>query len=430
MSHKFFLPAVLCLLVACTPKGFLKKELASSEKKFKEHIGFMLYDPESKRTLFEFNSDKYFTPASNTKIFTFYTALQILGDSVPALKYKVTQDSLIFWGTGDPSFLYSQSFNNSRVYDFLKSTPQKLFFSNSNFTARHFGPGWAWDDYLYPYSSERSSFPILGNFAEVSRGSDSSFIVHPQMFSRVVNLADSVNGRSVLVRGWDTNQITFFPGRDKANVRSWQLPFHVTPEVITTLLSDTLKRKVELVHFPLTEKSQTLYSVKSDSLYKTMMQVSDNFIAEQLLLTCAGVVSDTLDQDIAIRHAKKNFLFDLPDEPVWVDGSGLSRYNLFTPRSIVRLWEKIYYKVPRERLFSLLATGSKSGTIRNWYKADKPYIFGKTGSLSNNHALSGYLVTQKGKVLIFSFMNSNFISSPDEIRKMMQGILLRVRNEF
>jgi D-alanyl-D-alanine carboxypeptidase/D-alanyl-D-alanine-endopeptidase (penicillin-binding protein 4) len=161
-----------------------------------------------------------------------------------------------------------------------------------------------------------------------------------------------------------------------------------------------------------------------------MMQQSDNFIAEQLLLACSGVLSDTLKPEIAIQYSKNNLLVDLPDEPIWVDGSGLSRYNLFTPRSIVQLWTKIYDIVPRERLFPLLATGGKYGTIRNWYKADKPYIFGKTGSLSNVHCLSGYLVTKSGKTLIFSFMSNNFVASTNKLRTNMQDILKMIYERY
>jgi D-alanyl-D-alanine carboxypeptidase/D-alanyl-D-alanine-endopeptidase (penicillin-binding protein 4) len=161
-----------------------------------------------------------------------------------------------------------------------------------------------------------------------------------------------------------------------------------------------------------------------------MMQDSDNFIAEQLLLMCANVLSDSLKPEIAIDYMKKNHLADLPDEPVWVDGSGLSRYNLFTPRSIVRLWEMISQEVPRERLFPLLATGGVNGTIRRWYQKEQPYIFGKTGSLSNNHCLSGFLVTRKGKVLIFSFMNSNFTASGNAIRRNMQSILENIYEHY
>jgi len=170
--------------------------------------------------------------------------------------------------------------------------------------------------------------------------------------------------------------------------------------------------------------------VPVDSLYKVMMQESDNFIAEQLLLMCSQALSDTLQPEIAIRYIKKNFLQDLKDEPRWVDGSGLSRYNLFTPRSVVHLWKKIYERVPRERLFSLLATGGKAGTIKNWYYGKEPYIFGKTGSLSNNHCLSGYLVTKKGKTLIFAFMNNNFTTPVNDIRRNMENILRSVYEKY
>jgi D-alanyl-D-alanine carboxypeptidase/D-alanyl-D-alanine-endopeptidase (penicillin-binding protein 4) len=145
---------------------------------------------------------------------------------------------------------------------------------------------------------------------------------------------------------------------------------------------------------------------------------------------CSDVLSDSLQPEIAIRYVKENFLSDLQDEPIWVDGSGLSRFNLFTPRSIIQLWLKINAIVPRERLFALLAAGGKSGTIKNWYKGDKPYIFGKTGSLSNNHSLSGFLVTKSGKTLMFSFMSNNFVTPSSKVRTNMEDVLKMIYERY
>ena len=108
-------------LLACSPAAYLKKEIISAEKDLQDHTGFMLYDPSSQKILVEHKASHYFTPASNTKIFTLYTGLQLLGDSVPAIKYRVHGDSLIFWGMGDPSFLYKNTFQNKKVFDFLTS---------------------------------------------------------------------------------------------------------------------------------------------------------------------------------------------------------------------------------------------------------------------------------------------------------------------
>lgn len=161
-----------------------------------------------------------------------------------------------------------------------------------------------------------------------------------------------------------------------------------------------------------------------------MLEVSDNFIAEQILLMAADKISDSLKSGIAIDHMKKTYLKDLPDEPIWVDGSGLSRYNLFTPRTMVKLLEKIRKEVSQERLFNMMATGGKSGTLENYYKADTPYIFAKTGTLSNNHSLSGFLKTRSGKVLIFSFMNSNYTIPTSKLKEGMEIILKNIRDNY
>ncbi len=53
------------------------KKLFKHSQIMKDHFtGFALYDLDEKKMIFELNADKYFTPASNTKLFTFYTCLK------------------------------------------------------------------------------------------------------------------------------------------------------------------------------------------------------------------------------------------------------------------------------------------------------------------------------------------------------------------
>jgi D-alanyl-D-alanine carboxypeptidase/D-alanyl-D-alanine-endopeptidase (penicillin-binding protein 4) len=426
----FFLLLTAALFYSCSPisKGKLTSFFGDTEKRFHDHTGFVLYDPEENKTVFDFNGAQYFTPASNTKIFTFYTALKILGDSVPAIEYIQSNDSLIFWGTGDPSFLYSEVFYDSSAYTFLKSSEADLYFSDGNFHTTHFGAGWAWDDYSSGYSPERSPFPLYGNIVSVI--ADQQILrISPRLFRGAFKRGEPQDSTEV-VRNLNENIYTFHPSEKVNRVRELIIPFRSDSMTFNLLLSDTLGKRVTRIHKPLPTQTNTLFSIHLDSLYRVMMQESDNFIAEQLLLMCANVLSDSLKPEIAIDFMKANHFRDLPDEPIWVDGSGLSRYNLFTPRSIVKLWQKIWEIVPRERLFPLLATGGVSGTIRKWYHAETPYIFGKTGSLSNNHCLSGFLVTKKGKVLIFSFMNSNYTARSNDIRRNMQTILFDIYENY
>src|SRR5690606_33839696 len=131
--------------------------------------------------------------------------------------------------------------------------------------------------------------------------------------------------------------------------------------------------------------------------------------------------SDTLDGRLAQKYMLEHDLSDLTQPPKWVDGSGLSRYNLFTPESMVQVLNKMYDEFPKDRLFSLFPVGGVSGTLENWYPGNpEPYIFAKSGSLSNNYNLSGYLITKSGKTLIFSFMNNHYLESTTGVKNHMQ----------
>lgn len=389
--------------------------------------GFMVYDPEEKEIIYNHNGRKYFTPASNTKLFSLYTGLKILGDSVPALKYTIKNDSLFFTGTGDPSLL-NPNLPESPVIPFLRERNETLVMVPPVYTEKHQGPGWAWDDFNSYYSAERTPFPIYGNLVNFTfKSGEEKPEINPVIFSDSIFISETERTR---VRRELRRNTFFFQNSERENNFSQNVPFHYSTEMVAALLRDTLKKPVFIKKSAEMEFSEELYSIPVDSMYKRMMEVSDNFIAEQILLMAAQELSDTLKSDIAIKHMKETFLKNLPDEPHWVDGSGLSRYNLFTPRTMISLLLKIKEEVQEDRLLSLLATGGQSGTLRNFYKADKPYIFAKTGTLRHNHSLSGYLLTKKDKLLVFSFMNSNYTVPTSELKEAMEQILLQIRDNY
>ena len=211
------------------------------------------------------------------------------------------------------------------------------------------------------------------------------------------------------------------------------MPWKTSPELTAELLQDTLKLPVTLVHQPLPTDAKIIYNANADTVYRHMLQPSDNFIAEQLLLLCSSTKFKTLNTDSVINYAKANLLADLPDAPVWVDGSGLSRYNLFTPRSFIKLLCKIQDAINNEELLhSMLAAGGSSGTVRKAYimPNGQPFVWLKTGSFSNNYNQSGYLNTKKGHRLAFSFMNNNFTRPSREIRDEMVRIITYIHDNY
>jgi D-alanyl-D-alanine carboxypeptidase/D-alanyl-D-alanine-endopeptidase (penicillin-binding protein 4) len=394
--------------------------------------GFALYDMDAKKMIYELNSDKYFTPASNTKLFTFYTCLKILGDSIPALKYITRNDSLIFWATGDPAFLHTD-LKGVKGYDLLKNSDKKLFFSTGQYQNDFFGNGWAWNDYNDDYQAEITELPMENNAAFLSADKDGALQITPTYLSQYLKCDSNYKPSSYKVQREFLNNTFIYPAMNIPADYHQEVPWKTSIALTLALLQDTLKKEVTEVHLPLPDSVKIIYDANADTVYKHMLQPSDNFIAEQLLLVCSSVKFKMMNADSVIAYSKAHFLNDLPDEPEWVDGSGLSRYNLFTPRSIVKLLCKISDEMKNDSLLhSLMPIGGVAGTIRRAYKTDngQPFVWAKTGSLSNNHNQSGYLVTRKGKRLAFSFMNNNFTRPTREIRDEMVRIITCIHDNY
>jgi D-alanyl-D-alanine carboxypeptidase/D-alanyl-D-alanine-endopeptidase (penicillin-binding protein 4) len=427
------IPAALALLLSgCAQTGKIRSMLKHSPVVNDHFTGFALYDMSAGKAVYELNSDKYFTPASNTKLFTFYTCLKMLSDSIPALRYTTRQDSLIFWGTGDPSFLQTD-LKGVNGLNLLKNTDKKLFFSTGQYQNTPYGTGWAWDDYNDYYQAEITELPLEDNVAQLYADQNGDLQIRPSYLKTFLKCDSNYKPAKFRVqRNFLTNAFVYPAMKAPADFKQ-EIPWKTSAALTLALLQDTLKKPVEEIHLPLSADAKIIFNSNADSVYKRMLQPSDNFIAEQLLLVCSSAKFGILNTDSVIQYSKTHYLNDLPDEPQWVDGSGLSRYNLFTPRSMVMLMRKISDEMKNDSLlYSLMPIGGVAGSIKNAYKTDngQPFVWAKTGSMSYVYNQSGYIVTRKGKRLAFSFMNNNFTRPVREIREEITRIVTYIHEHY
>ena len=126
------------------------------------HTGISVFDADANKFIYNYQANKYFVPASNTKIISLYAGMKYLPDSLVGLRYKETADTLFIVPSGDPSFLHPD-FSSQPVFDFLKKQSKPIAITTNNWKAEALGEGWMWDDFNDAYMTERSSFPVYGN---------------------------------------------------------------------------------------------------------------------------------------------------------------------------------------------------------------------------------------------------------------------------
>ncbi len=388
------------------------------------YTGFALYNQENDKQVYELNANKPAIPASNTKLFTLYTALRMLGDSIPGLRYISKGDSLIFWGTGDPSMLHPD-LKSTRVFDFLKNSDKKLFYSHNNSSTNFQGSA--------IYQIAMVSLPVGENTAEAFANKNGKLELTPAFLNASLSQDTSYHPKTFTVLRADKSNSFSYPSLQLPS--NFKQTVYLVPgaELTRNTLTDALKKEINIIDMKMPENARTLFSVPADSLYKRMMLPSDNYLAEQLLYVCSSLLPGKLSVDSAIAFSSKNFLNDLPDKFQWRDGSGLSRNNLFSPRSIIKILMKIRDEVGDEkRLLNLFPVGGISGTIRTAYKTDNgvPFVWAKTGTLSNVHLQGGYFITRKGKKYIYSFMNNNFLIPTADIRNEMGKIITGFHEKY
>lgn len=164
----------------------------SSPGAWRGHWGIKIVSADSGKTLHSLNERKYFTPASNTKLFTTALALATLGpqfrfrttvetDTAPDAQGRVAGDLLLV-GRGDPNL-------SSRVFPYKVKTERDgpplqaldkladqvvergvryvdgdIVGDDIYFVYERYGDGWAHDDLVWSYGAPVSALAINDNF--------------------------------------------------------------------------------------------------------------------------------------------------------------------------------------------------------------------------------------------------------------------------
>jgi len=138
---------------------------------------------------------------------------------------------------------------------------------------------------------------------------------------------------------------------------------------------------------------------------------SQNQIAEMFLRTLGtlrGVASQDSGRAVVQETLRGWGVSD--DAYVYVDGSGLSRYNYVSPEAVAAVLTAIARHPAFQAFYDALPIAGVDGTLENRMRgtAAAGNAHAKTGSISNTRNVSGYVTTRDGERLIFVLLANHF----------------------
>ena len=311
--------------------------------------------------------DVYMTPASNVKISTLLGSIYY-GDSIPVINYKVSNDTL------------------------------------------KISPGWAWDDYNSYYQAERSEMPIYGNVVQIIKNSNGDIEVTPNRYKIIFDY----DQKKIIHRSETENKFFINPSLIKYGDTIYS-PFITSRKNTISLLENSLGNKVEFNKNKLKDYS-SLNSTRVNEIYSAILKDSDNLISESIAANISFRLNDTISVDKGVK-----LIQDISEQIELFDGSGLSRYNLVTPRSVILSLLDIYNLIGFERIKKIFP---ENYIIQN----EEDFVWGKTGTLKNNHNYSGYIITNKRKLYVFSIMINHFTEDIDIIKNAIADFLIFLKS--
>lgn len=408
---------------------------------------------DSNEELFEHQNDQLLLPASTMKIVTLAVAAEQLGwdhryettllSSAPIVDGTLEGD-LIVRGDGDPSINTATGGDESVFDDWAAALAQAGITTiaghvvgDDNLVEEPVpGFGWSWDDLSYGYAATVGALQHRDNSVDLTvhagsvAGEDTLVEVSPPDIVRVVNRVETdlpdadvdltlrrLPDGGVEVVGW-------IPASASPAYRSAAVP---NPTLFfVEALRQTLERQGIAVAGEAVDLDEAEVSVDETQLRPlvrhqspplsdiamTLMGMSRNLYAEALLQALDG---DRRPRSAAGGRSVAQQVLESwgigPARVAVADGSGLSRYNFVTARTLVDILQRMATD-PRhaEPFRASLAVAGQSGTLSTRLRgtAADGNLRAKTGSMSNVRGLSGYVSTADGETLAFAILANNF----------------------
>jgi D-alanyl-D-alanine carboxypeptidase/D-alanyl-D-alanine-endopeptidase (penicillin-binding protein 4) len=387
--------------------------LASNPIFSNSNMGILVVNPQSGDTLFSRNAGKLFMPASNQKILTASVALALLG---PDYRYKtsfvttgtvqngVLNGDVVVIGRGDPTVSNRAQQGNAmswmlRVADSLTAhginrISGALRRGGNAFPDSIYGYGWEWDDL-----STDSGAPV-----------DELLYDEGMTTARV-----QINGRDTVVE-----IATRTPGR--TYLEALDSALSIRGIVVGRGISDSVAM--------LSPDPAPLFVVQSPPLrdiLRLLEKPSQNQIAEILLHTIGlertGV--GTADSGAAVVSRQLAAWGAQPRQGfVMYDGSGLSRHDLVSPETIVRVLVAIEKDTAFQAFYDALPVAGVDGTLRTRMLGTPAAgnMHAKTGTLQFVRSLSGYVTDADGDRLVFSLLHNHFTVPVDSVTRFQDQI--------
>ena len=351
--------------------------------------------------------DIYMTPASNVKITTLLGSIYY-GDSIPIINYKISNDTLKISPTGYPLLLHPK-YRDKDLAKFLKKF-KHIVYHTPKIDLNKYGPGWAWDDYNSYYQAERSEMPIYGNVVQIIKNSNGEIEVTPDRYKIIFDY----DQKKIIHRSETENKFFINPSLIKYGDTIYS-PFITSRKNTISLLENSLGNKVEFNKNKLKDYS-SLNSTRVNEIYSAILKDSDNLISESIAANISFRLNDTISVDKGVK-----LIQDISEQIELFDGSGLSRYNLVTPRSVILSLLDIYNLIGFNRIKKIFP---ENYIIQN----EENFVWGKTGTLKNNHNYSGYIITNKRKLYVFSIMINHFTEDIDIIKNAIADFLIFLKS--